>query len=262
MREGVLRAGALGLRDRALEPFDRITRAPLILKHASVPVVQMRPLPRSRVALDTFDQAQRLGQAAKGLRIVPEPHPHDSLLLDQPRLLHGLAAPECARLLVRARRVFVCRHPHPHVAEQLPDARDLLAGGLGPRLRRLERAFEELRRLDVRVLLLGPPRRLDRVAPRFRPAFGAVVVQRQKLRRLVCPIPLAAADHVRHAAVELTAAPVGEALVCAVADERMTEAEAPRYVGVALDELGQPVPGLGVRRGSGVSLEHVGDHGT
>ena len=198
----------------------------------------------------------------QSLWVVPEPQPHNGLLLHETRLLHGIAAPECARLPIRAPRVFVCGDAHSHVAEQLPHAGDLVGGCVGPCVRRLESPLEELCGLDIRVLLLGPLRGVDRVAPRLRPTLGPVVVQRQKLRRIISPPRFGPRDHIRDAPVELPPAPVREPFVGAVANQGVSEPEAAGDVRIALDELAQAAPRLGVRRGRWVIVEHVRDHRT
>jgi hypothetical protein len=50
-----------------------------------------------------------------------------------------------------------------------------------------------------------------------------------------------------------------ESLVRAVADQCMTEAELPGDVRIALDELPEPIPRLGVGGRRGVPLEHGPD---
>ena len=57
--------------------------------------------------------------------------------------------------------------------------------------------------------------------------------------------------------VQLAAAPVREPFVRRVAEERVPEAEGACGVRVALDELVQPVPGLGVGRGGGILAQHL-----
>ena len=61
------------------------------------------------------------------------------------------------------------------------------------------------------------------------------------------------------ARVQLAPAPEREALVGGVADQRMPEVEGAGGVRVALDELPQPVPRLGVEGGVGIVLEHPRD---
>src|SRR3954466_7761901 len=116
LRERVFGARRLCLGYRSLTPSDCLARTPLVLKHARIPVEQVRPLCCRGDALHALDQPKCLTHAAESLWVVPEPQPHNSLLLHEPRLLHGIAAPECARLPIRAGRVFVCGHAHSDVA--------------------------------------------------------------------------------------------------------------------------------------------------
>ena len=51
-------------------------------------------------------------------------------------------------------------------------------------------------------------------------------------------------------------------LVRGVADQRVPEAERARHVGIALDELREPVPGLGGGGDGRVALEDLGDERT
>ena len=62
--------------------------------------------------------------------------------------------------------------------------------------------------------------------------------------------------------VQLAPTSVRKAFVCAVADERVAEAEGARDVGITLDELGKSVPCLRVGGCGRVSLEHGRDEGS
>ena len=70
--------------------------------------------------------------------------------------------------------------------------------------------------------------------------------RRKRLAQELDTLRVAVLQHHGDAGVQFAPAPEGEPLVCAVADQRMPETERTRHIRVALDELGKPIPGLGV----------------
>src|SRR4029079_3127384 len=63
----------------------------------------------------------------------------------------------------------------------------------------------------------------------------------------------------RDACVEFAPAPVREALVRGITDERVAEAEGARHLRISLDEFGEAVPRLRAGRNVGVALEYLGN---
>jgi hypothetical protein len=147
------------------------------------------------------------------------------------------------------------------VAERLPDGGDLAGREAGDALHDGEAAAVELGRLDVGPFLLRAMTGGDRVPPRLRVGCGPVVVEREELRHVVGVRARSALDRLRDAGVQVAAAAVREAVVRGVADEGMAEAEGAGHVGVALDKLLQPLPGLGVRGSRRVVRQHLGNEG-
>jgi len=91
------------------------------------------------------------------------------------------------------------------------------------------------------------------------PAACVEVVEREELGCILGAIGLLPLDHLRDSAVELPASLVRESLVRGVADELVPEAECARDVRIPLDELAEPVPGLGRRSDPRVVLEDLDD---
>ena len=125
-------------------------------------------------------------------------------------------------------------------------------------LGRGERATIEDGGLDVRELLPGPLACDERVLVRLRVLVGMEEVQREELgvlRELARVEALVCGADTR---VKLATAAEREPFVCGVAEERVSEAEPARRIGVALDELVQAIPRLRVgRRRRVVAGEHA-----
>ena len=175
--QGVLGAGALCLRDRALAPLDDGVVAPLAVKHRCVPPEELRSLSGGGTSLDVLERSNCLVQSVEGLVVTAEPQRRDRLFLHQACLLDDIARESVSRRNVRICRPLVLRHAHPRISECLPDPRHLLRWHLGDVLDDLQGPLEELPCLDICVLLLGAAGCRDRISPRLGPALTAVEVQ-------------------------------------------------------------------------------------
>src|SRR5690348_15077537 len=183
------------------------------------------------------------------------------LLADEPLLREQadvgrralLQQPACT--LVRRRGALVLPAEELALGERRPDLGDRLAGETGNGVGPAERALVELRRLEIGPLRVSPARRRTRVLPRLDRALGQMEMKREELDG----IELALLEHLGDTAVQLPPALERKALVRAVADQGVTEAEGARHVRVPLHELGEPVPRLRVGGGGRVALEHACD---
>ena len=135
----------------------------------------------------------------------------------------SLAVRTCQRQCVveRSRRLVELAGPLEHLRERLPCVGDL-RGIHG--VRDLERPPVERRGIDVGPLRCGPACGEHRIAPGAVADSAAQVMERQQLRRVVA---VAFLEDVRDAPVELPPAPVREPFVGAVANQGVSEPEAP-----------------------------------
>jgi hypothetical protein len=85
--------------------------------------------------------------------------------------------------------------------------------------------------------------------------IGAEVVQREQLDR----VGSACFEDLRDAGMKLPPSSVRKALVGRIPDERVSEPEGSRDVGVAFDELAESIPRLGGRSDERVVFENLGD---
>ena len=150
------------------------------------------------------------------------------------------------RALVGLDRLAVEAGELADVAARLPHSGPVLGGDVSELPRRVQRAGEELRGLDVRELRLRALAGGDRGPPRVGPALAVEVVERHDLELLAA----LALELDGRARVERGPAAEREPRVRRVADERVPEAEASRDVRIAFDELGEPGPSGGVARPS------------
>ena len=224
MRELRQRTGAARLLDGAFAPLHAVGERPLTEANAGIPEQEAKPVLRLRGVVERLERAKAAREPAQRVGVVAFGLAHEALLQAEACDAVRVAADEFARVPVGVVCVGVVGAQHQQVAERLPRSPDLCARERREHRRDGQRAPQELGRVDVRELRLGPFAREHGVGPRLRRLVGEHEVQREQLGD-VSPCPASRAKHFRHTRVQLAAPPEREPFVGGVADQGVAEPE-------------------------------------